>query len=159
MSDAPLDHPRRQAIFEAVKRNPGLNWNQLQRQTGLAVGALLFHLDRLEEQGALVRKPSTNRNEVLFFTEDQVDLWRNPRTRLLFGNEATRRVAEVIARRPGASATDIADEIGVHPVTVRYHLNKLTESQLVDGARDGRQIHYRPSGELTTWLDRFGDRP
>lgn len=156
-SEVSTDHPRRQAIVEAVRTSPGLNWNQLQRTTGMPVGALLFHLERLEREGAVVRRDSTNQNEVLFFTPETVELWRNPRTRLLFGNEATRRVAAEIALHPGTAAGEIAERLGVHPVTVRYHLGKLSDHGLIAGFREGRAIQYRPTDELRAWVDRFGE--
>lgn len=151
-----LDHPRREKIFRVVQENPGLNWNQLQRETGLSVGALLFHLDKLEENDAVLRREATNENEVLFFTPDNEDLWRDPSTRVLFGNESTRRVARVITENPGVSVKAIADEVGVHPVTVRYHLDKLDEHKLVLSDKEGRANVYFPTDRLSEWMDQVG---
>lgn len=151
-----LDHPRREKIFETVKKAPGLNWSQLQRETGLSVGALMFHLKRLESEDIVVRKPSTNDNEVLFFTHEDEDLWRDPRTRILFGNESTRRIAEIVADGEGLSAKDIAEELDVTPAAVRYHLSKLEDKELVQRERDGRYVRYQADRELTSWIDRLG---
>lgn len=151
-----LGHPRRRRIYEAVKRSPGLNRSQLQRETGLSVGALMFHLDRLLEEDVITRKQSPRDNEILLFAEEDEDLWRDPRFRILFGNESTRRVAEELAENPGAIAGDIADELDVTPEAVRYHLSKLEEKELIDRARDGRSVRYDPSRELTSWLNGRG---
>ncbi|MDX1610797.1 MAG: winged helix-turn-helix transcriptional regulator [Candidatus Thermoplasmatota archaeon] len=150
-----LDHPRRQAIYEAVRREPGMNWNQLQRRTGLSVGSLMFHLQRLEQEDQLLRRESTNENEVLFFTPENVDLWRDPRTRLLFGNESTRRIAEVLTAQPGITAKEIAEHIGVTPAAIRYHLTKLDDRDLLERERQGRSVHYRPSSTLADWVQRW----
>lgn len=148
-----LDHPRRERIYEAIKGSPGMNWSQLQRETGLSVGALMFHLDRLEEADVVSRKDSPRGNEVLLFTKEDEDLWRDPRVRVLFGNESTRQVAEILTENPGSIAGDIADELGVTPEAVRYHLSKLEEEELVDRERDGRKVRYDPSTELASWVD------
>lgn len=151
-----LDHPRRRTIHKVVAREPGLNWTQLQRKTGLSVGTLMFHLKRLEGAGAVVRKPSTSDNEVLFFTPENEDLWRDPRTRILFGNESTRRIAEIISENPGVSVGEIAEELEVTPAAVRYHISKLDDHRLLEHDKEGRRIHYAPTDTLADWVDRFG---
>ncbi len=155
--ESALDHPRRKLIYDLVQRQPGLNWNQMQRATGLSVGAVLFHLEKLEGAGAILRRESTSENEVLFFTQDNVDLWRDPSTRVLFGNDSTRKVARALAEDPGCSIQDIADEVGIHYVTVRYHLNKLKEYKLLIEETEGRSKRYHPVDRMTEWLERFGD--
>lgn len=150
--DPPLDHPRRERIYETLRDKPGLNWNQLQRETGLSVGALLFHLDKLEEAEAVIRKPATNDKEVLFFTDQNVDLWKDPSTRVLFGHESTRKVAHMITNQPGVPTKEIADELDVHPVTVRYHVDKLDDHKLILVEKDGRKNTYYPTDRLTDWF-------
>ncbi len=154
--DDVLDHPRRQEIYKAVRSEPGLNWSQLQRRVGVGVGTLMFHLRRLESEDVLVRKPSTNENEVLFFTAEDEKLWRDPRTRVLFGNESTRRIAEILAEASESSAKEIADELGVTPAAVRYHINKLEDRSLVHRERDGRKVRYRADRQLDDWMQKIG---
>lgn len=157
--DNSLDHPRRERIYKILHEKPGLNWNQLQRESDLSVGALLFHLDKLEEDEIVLRKPSTNDKEVLFFTDENVDLWRDPSTRVLFGNEATRRVADVIIQNPGCSTQDIADKVEVHPVTVRYHVDKLDDHKLIMREKEGRGFEYFPTDRLSDWMGQYGQLP
>lgn len=157
--DDALDHPRREKIYETVKRFPGLNWSQLQRETGLSVGALMFHLDQLVEAGVVSRKESPRNNEVLLFARDDEDLWRDPRTRVLFGNESTRKVAEILTENPGTVAGEIADELGVTPEAVRYHLSKLEDKELVEREREGRKVRYDATEELDDWIARLASPP
>lgn len=153
--DPPFDHPRRERIYETLQEKPGLNWNQLQRETGLSVGALLFHLDKLEEEDTVVRKPATNDKEVLFFTDENVDLWKDPSTRVLFGHEATRKVAQLISANPRVPTKEIADELDKHPVTVRYHVDKLNDHKLILVEKEGRQNVYEPTDRLSEWFERY----
>lgn len=153
--EPPFDHPRRRKIYSILQEKPGLNWNQLQKESDLSVGALLFHLDRLEEEEKVVRKPSTNDSEVLLFTEDNVDLWRDPSTRVLFGHDATRRIADAITQQPGCSTKDIAERVDVHPVTVRYHIDKLDDHKLIMREKEGRGYQYFPTDRLNEWMDEY----
>lgn len=151
-----LDHPRRQTIYETVSTEPGLNWSQLQRRTGLSVGALMFHLKRLEEDDVILRRSGTTDNEVLFFTPENVELWRDPRTRVLFGNESTRHIAQILAENPGVTVREIADDLDLTPAAIRYHLSKLDDRELLQRHRDGRSVHYEPTDPLVDWIDRVG---
>lgn len=148
-----LDHPKRKAIYELVRSRPGINRNQVKTALGLAMGVLDFHLHRLENGKVIVRKPSHRDNEVLLFTPDQCGLWENPRTRLLFGTNATRKVAMVLAQQPGATSADIADAVEAEPVTVRYHLSKLRDHGLADARRYGNRVEYQPTAELVDWWE------
>jgi predicted ArsR family transcriptional regulator len=147
-----LDHPRREEIYEAVSRQPGMNWNQLQRETGLSVGVLMFHLDRLVDDGVLVKKDSARENEVLVFTHEHEDLWHDPSLRLLLGNESTRRVAEAVAEDPGRLAGDIGAELDLTPQGARYHLDKLMDEGLVEREEDGHNVRFGASPELSKRL-------
>lgn len=153
--EPPLDHPRRQKIYETLREKPGLNWNQLQQETGFSVGVLLFHLGKLEEGDAVIRKPSTSEKEKLFFTDQNVDLWKDPSTRVLFGNESTRKVAHFVTGTPGTPTSDIAEELDLHPVTVRYHIDKLDDHKLIHIEEDGRRHLYYPTDRLSEWFDHW----
>lgn len=52
-----LLHPRRQAIYEYVQRNPGASFREVARNTGLASGTVRHHLTVLERAGGLVEHP------------------------------------------------------------------------------------------------------
>jgi predicted transcriptional regulator len=51
-----LEHPRRQAIFEQVRHNPGINFRQVVRATGIAAGTVRHHLTILERAGHVIEK-------------------------------------------------------------------------------------------------------
>jgi predicted transcriptional regulator len=153
-----LDHPRREKLYNIVQDRPGLNWNQLKRESGLSVGALLFHLERLEDADLILRRDSTNDSEVLLFTPENVDLWRDPSTRVLFGNESTRRIAQIITENPGCTTNDIADRVDVHPVTVRYHVDKLDDHKLIVREKEGRGYRYEPTDRLDAWMHEVVDK-
>lgn len=154
--EPPLDHPRRVKIYDTLQEKPGLNWNQVRRETGLSVGALLFHMGKLEEGGAVERRPSTNEQEKLFFTDQNVDLWKDPSTRVLFGNDSTRRIAHQITNNPGMPTRELAEEVDLHPVTVRYHIDKLDDHKLIYIEKEGNRNQYYPTDRLSDWLQRFG---
>lgn len=154
----PLDHPKRVKIHELVQRFPGMNRNQLQNAAELPLGVLEFHLEKLEEAGELHRKAGGDDRENLFFTSEDVDLWQDPHTRILFGNESTRNVATLLVESPGASTAELAETLDLHEVTVRHHLNRLTENNLVGRVQVGRRVEYHATKHLREWTEELGDR-
>lgn len=157
-ADYPLDHPHRVRLYEILEENPGLNRSQLQRAADLSNGVTEFHLNVLEREEKLVRKPGANDKEVLFFTEENQHLWNDPHTRILLGSGFTRNVALLVAETPGITSAKLGRELDLKPVSVRYHLSKLQDRSLVSSFRVGNEVRYLPTDRLETWSDTFADR-
>jgi DNA-binding transcriptional ArsR family regulator len=75
--------------------------------------------------------------------------------------DANRRfVLEVLARRPTATATELAAELPVTRQAVAKHLELLRKAGLVRSTREGRESRYRltpgPLSEAAQWLADVG---
>lgn len=151
--EALLRNPHRQRIVELLTQAPGMNKNQLAEALGIYANALDFHLERMEEMGLVHLRESPRGREIVCFTADNVDLWEDERTRVLFGRSPVQRVAIYLAENPGASTADIASALDVSPVTVRHHLRTLEESELVQRLRIGRDVIYSAVPEVARLID------
>src|SRR3954447_21936493 len=77
--------------------------------------------------------------------------------------DPTRRtVLEEVATRGSATATELAQPLGVSRQAVAKHLGVLADAGLVDGRRAGRETRYRPTpapmGEAISWMAEVGGR-
>lgn len=151
-----LGHETRDRIRDLLIRMPGTNKNQIARRLGIYPSLRDYHLRRLLREGLVVTRPSDRGRETLCFWWEDAHLWQDPRTRILYGRQAPRRVALYIADHPGATTAEIAGALQRSPGTIRYHLGNLGASALVGQERDGRQVHYRPSDRLTSWVEEIG---
>lgn len=124
--DAPgpegLDHPRREAIYNTLRAQPGLNLRQLMRATDFSAGVVRHHLAVLEERGLVDGFEGERDDEVLFFTHQDLDLWELEEGRALFGHASRRPVALYVHEHPGASAPETGEGVTLDPQTVRGHL-------------------------------------
>lgn len=152
------DHPKREAILGLLEAKPGLNANQVQRELGFSTGVMDYHLGRLEERGEVIVKEGRSGWEKILLTPDTVHLWKDSRTRLLYGGPATRSVGIYIAEQPGASTKEMAQANDIDPVTVRYHVDKLKDRDLAGSIRAGRRIEYHPTFVLREWYQEVGHR-
>jgi DNA-binding transcriptional ArsR family regulator len=76
-------------------------------------------------------------------------------------SDPTRRaLLQAIADRPSATATELASGLPISRQAVVKHLSALTDAGLIDGARSGREVHYRvtpePMSDAVSWIAEVG---
>lgn len=86
-----------------------------------------------------------------------VDLWTDEFTRILFGRRQSRAVALFLAENPGKTTRQIAQALRISPVTARHHLRTLMEHGLVHRYPAGQTKIYEPDDALTTWVRDEGE--
>jgi DNA-binding transcriptional ArsR family regulator len=137
-----LQHPKRQALYDLVRAEPGLSFRAIQRRLGWPHGTLSNHMARLLDVGLVVARPY--RNTVRFFenhgrydaTWGEAVLLRDPHLRGLHA---------WLLEHPHASQGDVLERWaaeGWKRSTVQDRLRALAEGGLVEAMRDGRRILY-----------------
>lgn len=157
LEDERTDHPVREQILDLVGDRPGLNKHQVAQALGLHDNVVEHHLGRLTQAGAVVLRDASRERETLVFRTEDADLWDDERTRILFGRAAKRNIALYLADHSGAMTQEIAEALGLSPVTIRHHLRVLREHDLVQRHRAGRTFRYEPGEVLDAWIERAGD--
>lgn len=152
-----LENPTRRRIVEHLRETPGLNKNQLRCRLDVLRNTLEFHVGRLEDQGLVVTKRRAESNEVLCFLAADEHLWEEEQTRVLFGRSSNRQVALFVEEHPGSSTEEIAQAVGLEPVTVLHHLKTLREHGLVQRIRKGNDVNYYPEPSLEAWVADFDE--
>lgn len=139
-----------------------MNKNQIRREVGVGLRVLDQHLQKLLSEDVVVRRPSAQGKEHLYFRPEDQDLWENEATRIMFGRREARDVGLYVAEHPGATSKEIAEAIGKTPMTARHHLRTLRDHGIVTSADAGRKVEYHPLRELRRWVEEHGevyDRP
>lgn len=67
-----------------------------------------------------------------------------------FENETRRRIFDYVRSRPGQSIAEIATTVGVSHSTASYHLERLTEFNLLASTQDGNKMRFFVNGGLFT---------
>ncbi|MEF8900083.1 MAG: winged helix-turn-helix transcriptional regulator [Halovenus sp.] len=145
-----LELSTRKDIFEYVEANPGVHFNQLKRALDIETGALQHHLRELERYGVLESEMFQGKRRV--FVGRELD--DEEKTILaVLRYETTRRVLLYLLRDGPARNTDIAEEVGVTPATISWHLSNLCEAGVVEEIDEGRTVRYDVTNrELTVQL-------
>lgn len=152
---SPLDEevlslPTRKEIFEYVRANPGVHFNQLKRDLDIETGALQHHLRELERYDVLESETFQGKRRVFVVRE----LDGEEKTILAtLRYETTRRVLLYLLREGPARNTEIAEAVGVTPATISWHLSNLCEAGVVEESREDRTVRYDITNkELTIQL-------
>lgn len=152
-----LKHPNRCRIVELLAENPGLNKSQIARALGLELTTAHYHVDRLESVDLLETRASPRSSETVCFLPTQTALWDDPRTRILFGGSRVRHVASLVLDRPGITAHELGEALGLSSGGVHHHVHTLLDHGLVERFRLGRGYRYYPTPVLEDWRQAVPD--
>jgi predicted transcriptional regulator len=134
----PLELDTRRRIYEHVARHPGKYLRELQRELGLAMGALEYHLDQL---AAAHLVSVAHEAQKRFFP---TDMDRRDKPVLAFLRQKLPRRALLLVLRDGACPkARMLVELDLAPSTLNYHLRRLVDFGLLQADREGRDAVYR----------------
>jgi predicted transcriptional regulator len=144
--DEALEHPRRKQIFEYVQRNPGTNFREISRMTGIAAGTVRHHLNVLERSELLVEHQhgSTIR---LFENHGKFD--RNWSDVVLLREASLGALHAWLVEHPGSSQKAVLagmEALGWSRSTTQHRLARLVEGGLASIRLQGRLKIYSATG-------------
>lgn len=136
-----LMHPLRRSIYQLVCETPGSYFYEIVSALATPQGTLSWHLRMLEKDGLI--KSAKFGGKRLFFPK----MLRSESAEKAFAilkNSTAAKVFDHIINNPGCYQTEIAEKLTIHHDTVRHHIIRLAEAQLIDIIRDGRTVKYFP---------------
>lgn len=158
--DNGLSLPTRKELFEHVEANPGIHFSQLKRDLDMETGLLQYHLRELEQYGVLASEEHQGKRRVYVRELDEEE-----RAILaVLRYETTRQILLYLLEEGPARNSDIAEEVGVTPATISWHLSNLVEKEVVEEVKDGRTTMYAVANEeltvqlLVRYRESFVDR-
>ncbi len=139
-----LMHPLRRSIYQLVCETPGSYFYEIVCALATPQGTLSWHLRMLEKDGLI--KSTKFGGKRLFFPK-MLRSESAEKAYAILKNSTAAKVFDRIINNPGCYQTEIAEKLSIHHDTVRHHIVRLAEAELIDIIRDGRTVKYFP-GEL-----------
>ncbi|MDX1612496.1 MAG: winged helix-turn-helix transcriptional regulator [Candidatus Thermoplasmatota archaeon] len=137
-----LEDETRRALYETIKRDPGINLRALSDELDLAWGTLLHHLHKLENAHMVVSKRYGKYRR--YFLNGSTYSQEEKARLAALSTPSTARVAEYILDHPGSTQSEIGDALDVTASTVLWHARRLKDVDLLETKRDGRYVRYYP---------------
>lgn len=137
--DETLENDTRREIYDIVETTPGICIKDVADAADVSYSTASYHLDRLVKTDYLVKDQEGNK--VLYyknggtFTKDERELVP------ILKNHECMRVFEHILENPWCYRAEAAEALGVSHTTVNWHLKRLTDAELVEEHREGRNCH------------------
>jgi predicted transcriptional regulator len=137
-----FENENRLNILREILNNPGIHQNELLRNCDLQKGQLQWHLDVLLKN-RIIKKEKYGQYTIYFpitSSIESIEKFKN----LPVKSETTNKVFELIQKNPGISSSEISKKINLARNTVKYHIDKLSENNLITLKGKGRKIELYP---------------
>ena len=152
--DDVLENENRNKIIDLILSKPGIHFNELIRQTGLAAGNVVWHLDILITYKVIGKKRIGN--FIVYFPYYQVNPISNIDLKLQ-KSKLTLEILEMIEQKPGLWNSLITKKLKVDHKTIHYHIKKLTELGLINIIKEGRKNKLFPNLESDYYKNKFNN--
>ena len=139
-----LQNDVRQGIYAYLKTSVGANLKQLTDDLHLTTTNAIWHLRKLEEAG-LIHSKRFNGYKVFYPAEGGIEARRLSLGKTALANDNAQEVFQHVVAHPGTHQREIARALGVNHGTVRWHLKKLMDAELIVETRKGKASSYEPT--------------
>ncbi|MFH0954703.1 MAG: winged helix-turn-helix transcriptional regulator [Candidatus Micrarchaeota archaeon] len=134
----PLELDTRNKLYKIIEKSPGLHFREIQRRSGLAVGALQYHLDYLQKRSFVsVQKEGKFVRYYALRTKKTVE---NKGLMSLLRQEQPRHILLFLLQRKFAANERIAEAVNLSQSTTSTYLKKMLESGVIERKKQGRKI-------------------
>jgi len=148
-----LENKNRKAIHDLILTNPGIDYTEISKITGLNKQTLRYHLGIL----ASFHKVAVVRDGRVFhyFENDSAFQAMEKKIAIYMRSGTTRGILEIIEENPGIHQAEIARFLDIAAPTVIWHIRKLIRDGLVHEERRGKTIHYILTPDGTVGFGKF----
>ena len=131
-----LENENRNMIIGFILKSPGIHFNELLRETKMAPGTLVWHLDILLSYKIIGKKRFENFLVYFpYYTE-------NPLSNLdlkIQKSKLTLKLLKLIEKEPGIYISQISKKLHLNRKTLQYNVDKLVELDILVKEKKGRK--------------------
>ena len=132
-----LLNPIRRRIYEIVCESPGIHFYKIVSELATSQGTLDWHVRQLEKDGLL---NSSKFGGKRIFYPRMLSSLESAKAFAALRSDTAKEIFRNVINTPGMNQQELANAVGVHHDTVRYHLTRFEKVGLVDRFRDGREV-------------------
>ena len=133
-----FEKENRLKILTQILSNPGIHHNELQRTCDLQKGQLQWHIETLLKHN-IIKKEKDGQYTIYFpitSSSESIRIYRNRLTK----SKTTNFVLDIIKKNPGIISAEISRMLNLSRNSIKYHIDKLIEKQLIKVEKKGRNF-------------------
>lgn len=135
-----LELPTRRKVYKEIQRSPGIHFRELKRRTGLAIGALQYHLDVLEKTHLIKARKRGKFNRYFPLVGEHSE--SEKKTLALLREESVRKIVLFLIEKNRATNSQLSNFLDLAPSTVSFHMQKLLKAGLVEKKRTPKRTYF-----------------
>ncbi len=132
-------HPLRREIYKLICESPGAYFFKIAGDLDTPHGTLSWHLRMLEKAGLIATLKFGGKRcyyPKILRTEEAEKAF------VALNSDKAREIFSYIMENEGTYQQEVADELNVHHDTVRWHVKRLKDAELIYSEHDGRRLKY-----------------
>jgi len=130
--DNVLDTEVRKNLYEYIDECPGSHLREIARELDLKPSNAAWHLRKLEQTN-LIRSRYIGGKKVYYLVEGGVESRKQAIAEAILKNKNARDIILYLYDNPGKHLLEIAHALDLNHHVVKWHINKMSMAELVDG--------------------------
>ena len=148
-----LGSPARTLIFETIRANPGIYFNELSRETGLNRGTLRYHLALMRMTGKI--STLAMEGDIRYFENSGRFSETEQKVLKYLRNDKERAIFAHLMDNPETTRGDLETMLGISGAAVTWHTNRLCNAGMLTVARSGKTARYLIDPDARTYLEKY----
>ena len=148
-----LTNATRSRICEAITANPGIFFNELARQTGVARSTPRYRLALLRMTGKI--SASKTGSDVRYFENSGKFSETEQKILTFLHNGRERLICEYLIRNPATTRAELEKVLGISGAAVTWHMNRLRDAGVLAVTKTGRTVQYTIAPDAVRALDKY----
>ena len=127
-----LDTEVRKSLYQYIEEYPGSHLREIARELDLKPSNAAWHLRKLEQTN-LVRSREIGGKKVYYLVDGGIEARKEAIAEAILKNKNAREIMLYLAENPGKHLLEIAHALELNHHTVKWHIKKMFEAELIDG--------------------------
>ena len=143
----------RSRIYETIKANPGIYFNELSRKTGINRGTLRYHLALMRMTGKV--STLTMAADIRYFENSGKFSGTEQNVLKFLRNDKERVILECLINKPATTRSDLEKMLEISGATVTWHMNRLRDSGMLTVTKVGKNVRYVIDPDALSYLRKY----
>lgn len=122
----------RKNLYEYIDTYPGSHLREIARELNLKPSNAAWHLRKLEQTN-LVRSRTIGGKKVYYLVDGGIEARKEAIAESILKNKNARDIILYLSENPGKHLLEIAHALHLNHHTVKWHIKKMYEAELIDG--------------------------
>ncbi len=137
-------------IYQYISNNPGEHLAEITRNFNMSSSSARYHLYVLETTEKIVSY-KTSKHKHYYVNKNGYSLFTGSEYKQVIStlkNDTTRDIVKYLFDNEGTNQKSISEALSIHPSTVNWHANRLGKANIINRARQGKDIIYHLNENL-----------